>query len=191
MKRARSSLLPVLRALSLLTLGGVWAVACGGPQQPGAAGSVCFRTDDCKDGLACVPTAVGASTSVCSMDLTGIVSMVDGAPIEAAAPAPDASGGSGGAASSAGASGMTAAAGSAGKAATGGAPGAAGSGAAGKSSGGAPAGGAPAGGAPAGGAPAGGAPSGGSGTAGSGTAGSATSGSGGTGGSPPADAGDG
>lgn len=186
MKRARSSSLPVLRLLSLLTLGGIWAVACGGPQQPGAAGSTCFRTDDCKDGLACVPTAVGSSTSVCSANLTGIVSMVDGAPVEAAAPAVDASGGSGGAVSSAGTGGTTAVAGAAGKAATGGATGAAGSGAAGKSSGGAPSGGAPSGGAPAGGAPAGG-----SGTAGSGTAGSATSGGGGTGGSLPVDAGDG
>src|SRR5450432_807500 len=126
MKHARSRRLPLLRALSLLGLGSVWAIACGGPQAPGAAGSVCFRTDDCKDGLACVPTAKGSSKSVCGTDLTDIVAMVDGAPLEAAA------GGGAGAGASGGASGAAAG----GKAATGGAAGAAGT-----TSGGAPAGG--------------------------------------------------
>jgi len=186
MKRARNPWLPLLRALSLLALGGVWAIACGGPQKLGAAGSVCFRTDDCADGLACVPSKPGSSDRVCSADLTGIVSMVDGAPLEAAAPVADAASGTGGAggATSSGGGGATAAAGSGGKAATGGATGMAGAGTAGKSAGGAPSGGAPSGGAPAGGAPAAGAPSGGAGTAGSGT-------TGGTGGSGPVDAGDG
>src|SRR5450432_2145185 len=130
MKRARNPWLPVLRALSLAALGSVWAVACGGPQKQGAAGSVCFRTDDCQDGLACVPTAKGSSKSVCGSDLSGIVSMVDGAPAEAAAPIGDAAGGTAGAMAAGGAAGKAgaAAAGSGGKPATGGATGMAGSG---------------------------------------------------------------
>jgi hypothetical protein len=127
MKHARNAWLPLLRALSLVGLGSVWAMACGGPQEPGAAGSVCFRTDDCKDGLACIPTAKGSSKSVCGTDLTGIVAMVDGAPIEAAAAVGDASGGAGGAATSGGAAGAAAG----GKPATGGAAGTASGGAAG------------------------------------------------------------
>lgn len=180
MKHARNAWLQLLRALCLLTLGSIWAVACGGPQEQGGPGAVCFRTDDCKDGLACVPTAKGSSKSVCGADLSGIVFMVDGAPLEAAAPLGDAAGGASGgvsgAASGGSAAGKAAAAagGGGGKPATGGATGMAGSGSAGKSSGGAPAGGAAAGTA---------------GTAGSGTAGSSSGG--GTAGSEPADAGDG
>jgi hypothetical protein len=180
MKRARSRWLPLFRGLSLLALGSLWALACGGPQELGGAGSVCFRADDCKDGLACVPTTADPSKSTCSNDLSSIVSMVDGAPAEAAAPVADASGGT------AGGSGSAGSAGAGGKPAAGGSSGTAGAGAAGRSSGGAPAGGAPTGGAGKGGSPAAGA---GSGTAGSGTAGSGTGG--GSGGSEPVDAGDG
>jgi len=190
---ARNRWVPLFRALSVAALGTVWVLACGGPQEQGGPGSVCFRTDDCKNGLACVPTAKGSTKSVCGSDLSTIVSMVDGAPAEAAAPTGDAASGAGGMPAAGGSSGKAGAGGSGGKPATGGASGAAGSGTGGKSSGGASAGGASAGGASAGGASAGGAPAGGKG--GSGTAGTTTSGGssagGGSGGSPPADAGDG
>jgi hypothetical protein len=77
MSRARNGGLPVLR---MLVLGGQVALctlACGGPQQLGPSGSVCFRADDCQAGLACVPQAKGSTKHVCSADLSGIVSMVD------------------------------------------------------------------------------------------------------------------
>src|SRR5436190_13130841 len=79
MSRARNRGLPILRALVLFGVGGIWAIACGGPQPLGGAGSVCFRADECQAGLACVPEKTGASKRVCSADLSGIVSMVDGA----------------------------------------------------------------------------------------------------------------
>jgi hypothetical protein len=93
MTRAGNHRLPVFRGLALLALGVVWAVACGGPQKQAGAGAVCFRTDDCQTELACVPEVTGSSTRVCSADASGIVSMVDGAPVEAAAPQPDAAAG--------------------------------------------------------------------------------------------------
>jgi hypothetical protein len=93
MTRAGNQRLPVLRGLALLGLGVIWAAACGGPQKQAGAGAVCFRTDDCQDGLACVPEAMGSATRVCSADLSGIVAMVDGAPLEAAASMPDAAAG--------------------------------------------------------------------------------------------------
>lgn len=65
-------------------------MACGGPQKPIDGGAVCFRSDDCKVGFACVPETKGSSKRVCSADLSSIVYMVDGAPPEAAAPTPDA-----------------------------------------------------------------------------------------------------
>ncbi|HEX3851391.1 MAG TPA: hypothetical protein VHW01_10525 [Polyangiaceae bacterium] len=190
MKRARSSWLPLLRGLSLLALASVWAVACGGPQNPGGPGSVCFRADDCKDGLTCVPSAKGSSKSICSSDLSGIVSMVDGAPpTEAGTPQGDAAmgdagaaptGGSGNAGTGGNSNAGTGGTGAGGKPATGGASGAAGSsigkaGASGNA------------GMSAGGTASGGTSTGGSGTAGSGgdTAGSSN------GGSAPMDAGDG
>jgi len=159
MSRARNSRLPVLRVLALLGLGGVWAVACGGPQPLGGAGSVCFRADECQAGLACVAESPGATKHVCSADLSGIVSMVDGAPFEGGEQ-PDATAGApatsqAGAPASAGAE----PSGTAGKpAAAGGSPAASGgTTAAGGRGGGSASAGAPAGGAPAGGAPAGGA----------------------------------
>ncbi|HEY5377630.1 MAG TPA: hypothetical protein VIK01_28315 [Polyangiaceae bacterium] len=90
MTPAGNQRLPLLRGLALLGLGVVWAAACGGPQKQTGAGAVCFRFDDCQPGFACVPQTKGSSTSVCSADAGGIVSMVDGAPLEAAAPLPDA-----------------------------------------------------------------------------------------------------
>lgn len=91
----------MLRALTLVGLGGIWAVACGGPQELAGAGTVCFRADDCKAGLFCVPVKVGAAESRCSADLSNIVSMVDGAPAEAAAALGGASGSAAGGASGA------------------------------------------------------------------------------------------
>src|ERR1041384_4928160 len=79
MLAARTRGLPIVRVLVLLGVGAAWAVACGGPQPLGGAGSVCFRADECKAGLACVPERMGAAKHVCSADLSGVVSMVDGA----------------------------------------------------------------------------------------------------------------
>src|SRR5689334_190170 len=121
MSHARNRVLPVLRVLILLTVGGVWALACGGPQPLGPAGSVCFRADECQAGLACVPERMGAAKHVCSADLSGIVSMVDGAAPDGEVPegtggsAPDSQGGSVATAGTAN--------GEAGKSAGGGAPG--------------------------------------------------------------------
>ena len=146
MTRPGNQRLPLLRGLALLGLGLVWAAACGGPQKQTGAGAVCFRFDDCEPGLACVPETKGSSTSVCSADAGGIVSMVDGAPLEAAAPVPDAAAGGSYAGSNATPAGGSNAAGAAnppaggsGGAATAGAPGKGGSGGAGAA--GAPAGG--------------------------------------------------
>lgn len=80
MTRAGNERLPLGRALAPLGLGLVVAMACGGPQKQTGAGAVCFRTDDCRPGYACVPEAAGSSKRVCSTDLTLIVSTVDGAP---------------------------------------------------------------------------------------------------------------
>jgi len=159
--------LPVLRALVLFGVAGVWAVACGGPQPLGGAGSVCFRADECQAGLACVPESQGAAKHVCSADLSGIVSMVDGAAPEAG-DMPDGMGGTPAQAGAPATAGAQSNPGTAGKPSGGGAPGAAGSSAtAGASVGGSSAGGAPAGGAASAGAPAAGAPAGGSSSAGS------------------------
>jgi hypothetical protein len=187
MNRARNPWLPLFRGLSVLALGSIWAIACGGPQKQGEAGSVCFRADDCKDGLVCVATAADPSKSTCTNDLSSIVSMVDGAPTEAAAPAADAAGGTAGVPATAGAVGTAGApAGAGGKPATGGATGTAGAGGKPASGGATGAAGAGTAGKPSGGSPSGGAPAG-----GSGTAGAATAGSGATGASGPVDAGDG
>ncbi|MEI9939977.1 MAG: hypothetical protein WDO69_22375 [Pseudomonadota bacterium] len=150
MSRARNRSLPLLRAAALLGLTGVWAVACGGPQPLGASGSVCFRADECQAGLACVPETQGSTKHVCSADLSGIISMVDGA-VPDSGDMREAMGGSSGAAQAGGpgAAGAEPGAGAAGKPAAGGAPGFAGGGA---GVGGAPAGGSASAGAPAGGA---------------------------------------
>jgi len=170
MSRARIGRLTVVRVLALFGSAGIWAVACGGPQPLGAAGSVCFRADQCQAGLACVPDSPGSSKHVCSADLSGIVSMVDGAAPDSG-DTPSATGGGSGAgqAGAPAAAGAHPSAGAAGKSATGGAPGAAGA----ALTAGAPAGGSASAGAPAGGAPAAGAagaPAGGSSSAGDGAA---------------------
>ncbi len=79
-KRKRPS-----RALSVLLGAALWHLACGGPQKQGEAGAICFRTDDCAVGFACVPETNGASKRVCSSDLSGIVPKGDAPPGEAAA----------------------------------------------------------------------------------------------------------
>src|SRR4051794_7838590 len=98
MSRARIGLLTLLRGLSLLGVVGAATPGCGGPQTPGEAGSVCFRADDCRPGLACVPEAEGSMKHVCSSDLSGIVSIGDGGPSDVAG-----GGASGGAGAPAGA----------------------------------------------------------------------------------------
>ncbi|MBE7480886.1 MAG: hypothetical protein HS104_13010 [Polyangiaceae bacterium] len=74
-------------------LGAFWLPAsCGGPQEQAGLGGECYRADDCQTGLVCI-------NGVCSNDLTGIVSTVDG-PAGDAPPAeagPDGSGGAAGA----------------------------------------------------------------------------------------------
>ncbi|MEP7050639.1 MAG: hypothetical protein ABJB12_09815 [Pseudomonadota bacterium] len=95
----------LLRALGLLGLGAIAGLACGGPQEQAGRGAVCFRTEDCQVGFACVPEAAGSSKRVCGNDLTLIVSTVDGAPPEADGGAGPSAGGAptaGGAASNAG-----------------------------------------------------------------------------------------
>ncbi|MEI9951443.1 MAG: hypothetical protein WDO74_21320 [Pseudomonadota bacterium] len=171
MSRARNRPLP--RVLALVGLAGVWVVACGGPQPLRGSGSVCFRADECQPGLACIPETPGATKHVCSADLSGIVSMVDGAAPDPAE-MPEAMGGAsaapeGGGPATAGAPPST---GAAGKPATGGSPGAGGGAttAGGSASAGAPAAGAAAGGASAAGAPAGGSASAGGGAANGGAA---------------------
>lgn len=160
MSRVRSRGLPVLRVLLLLGAGGAWAIACGGPQPLGAAGSVCFRADDCQAGLACVRVSMGSAKHVCSADLSGIVSMVDGAAPDG--DPPEATGGSAplpeGGSSSAGTTNGSAGKAAGGATSTGGRPGTAGA----PASGGGPVGGSPgAAGASTAGTSAGGSPSGG------------------------------
>jgi hypothetical protein len=70
-------------ALCLTTLG---YAACGGPQEPGAAGDECYRDADCKAGLVCVPAG---SRRSCSNDVSGLVSMVEGPPIVEMPPVDD------------------------------------------------------------------------------------------------------
>ena len=165
MSPARNRRLPWLRALASLGLAAGWAaVACGGPQSLGGAGAVCFRADDCRAGLACVPAAPESTKRVCSADLSGIVSMVDGAAPDAG-DLPDATGGSSGAAQGGDSASAGTQPGGAGKPATGGAPGASGA--------------APSAGAPAAGSASAGAPAGGSAAAGASTAGGPSGGNGG------------
>jgi hypothetical protein len=62
-------------------------LGCAGKQDPAGAGQDCYRDDDCKDGLVCVANAAG--NRVCSKDVTGLASEVQGPPPAAdAGPAP-------------------------------------------------------------------------------------------------------
>lgn len=56
--------------------------ACGGPQEPGEEGTSCYRDADCAAGLVCVGPP---SERVCSRDVSGLISQVEGPP-----PPPDA-----------------------------------------------------------------------------------------------------
>ena len=74
---ARGTRPAVALAAAALCLALVGA-ACGGPQEPGGEGAECYRDADCQLGLACVPA--GEDARVCSRDVSGIVSMVEGPP---------------------------------------------------------------------------------------------------------------
>jgi hypothetical protein len=65
-------------------------VGCAGAQEPGGAGSACYRDSDCQAGLVCVANSAGAR--VCSDDVSGLVGSVEGppAPEDAGVPADDA-----------------------------------------------------------------------------------------------------
>jgi len=79
------------RWISLAT-GPLLALACGGPQEPGSAGTDCFRDDDCEPGLVCVavdPDKPGER--VCSDDVSSLVSTVPG-PVAEPTPAEDGAG---------------------------------------------------------------------------------------------------
>ena len=54
------------------------AAACAGSKEPGVAGEDCYRDEDCKSGLVCVADANGVR--VCSNDVTGLASTVEGPP---------------------------------------------------------------------------------------------------------------
>jgi len=115
------------------------AVACGGPQKLGGAGSTCFRDDDCAAGMICVAPTVDDIHRVCSSDPTPLISMVEGPPPTAVAGAAGAAtagsagmGGMAGVVTAGSASGGNATGGSAGS----GSAGNAGGGAAGAASGG-------------------------------------------------------
>jgi hypothetical protein len=76
-----------LRRLVPLAVGVLVAVACGGPQEPGSAGTDCFRDDDCEPGLVCAsldPAVPG--DRVCTNDVSGLVSTVPGPVSDAGVP---------------------------------------------------------------------------------------------------------
>ena len=65
-----------------LVAGVLLAVACGGPQEPGNAGTDCFRDDDCEPGLVCASLDPALPDDrVCTDDVSGLVSTVPG-PVE-------------------------------------------------------------------------------------------------------------
>jgi hypothetical protein len=72
----------------------VWALTsaalfgCAGAQEPGGAGSACYRDSDCQAGLVCVENSAGAR--VCSDDVSGLVGSVPGPPPPEDAGAPPA-----------------------------------------------------------------------------------------------------
>jgi hypothetical protein len=66
------------RALLAGLVAGFASVGCAGPQEPGAAGTTCYRDSDCKAGLICVANMAGSR--VCSDDVSGLVGQVEGPP---------------------------------------------------------------------------------------------------------------
>jgi hypothetical protein len=73
------------------------ALGCAGSKDPGAMGEDCYRDEDCKSGLVCVANMNGVR--VCSNDVTGLASSVEGppAPEDAGVPVDDAAMAAGGA----------------------------------------------------------------------------------------------
>jgi hypothetical protein len=65
-------------ALILALAAAFGALACAGHQEPGGAGTACYRDSDCKSGLICVANAAGSR--VCSDDVSGLVGSVEGPP---------------------------------------------------------------------------------------------------------------
>ncbi|HEV8548174.1 MAG TPA: hypothetical protein VGQ57_04080 [Polyangiaceae bacterium] len=76
----RAFFMPIVLALAA-TFG------CAGKQEPGGMGQDCYRDEDCKVGLVCVPDAAGKDRK-CGNDVKGLASMVDGPP-DAGVPADD------------------------------------------------------------------------------------------------------
>jgi hypothetical protein len=64
------------------------AFGCAGKQDPGGPGQDCYRDQDCKSGLVCVANA--NNNRVCSADVSGLKSMVEGPPPDAGAVMDDA-----------------------------------------------------------------------------------------------------
>lgn len=126
MKRNRASRSSAQRWLQAGPL--LLAMACGGPQKLGAAGSSCFRDDECQPGLICVAPMEGDINRVCSDDPTPLISNVDGPPVvepmggSAGAAGAMAGGGMGAVAGAMAGGGMGATAGSAGSGGSGGSP---------------------------------------------------------------------
>jgi hypothetical protein len=77
-------------ALLVGLIGGFTLLGCAGHQEPGAAGTACYRDSDCQAGLVCVANATGSR--VCSDDVAGLVGSVEGppAPEDAGMPVDDA-----------------------------------------------------------------------------------------------------
>jgi hypothetical protein len=75
----RTAFIPIVLVVGVL--------ACAGKQEPGGMGQDCYRDEDCKIGLICVPDAAGKNRK-CGNDVKGLESMVDGPP-DAGVPATD------------------------------------------------------------------------------------------------------
>jgi hypothetical protein len=80
--RVRAAACSGLVVLSLLV-----GAACGGPQEPGEEGALCYRDADCQVGLVCVPNG---NERHCSKDIGGLVSQVERPPPDAGMPMGDA-----------------------------------------------------------------------------------------------------
>jgi len=64
--------------------------ACAGKQSGGAMGEDCYRDEDCKVGLVCVPSPPGSTDRKCSNNVKSLASSVDGPPPDAGTPVDDA-----------------------------------------------------------------------------------------------------
>jgi hypothetical protein len=65
-------------AVLVALVGSLAVLACAGHQEPGGAGTACYRDSDCKAGLVCVANTAG--TRLCSDDVSGLVGSVEGPP---------------------------------------------------------------------------------------------------------------